>query len=206
MDTLSINVGKVTQRIKNLQQQVDQFEVEKLGLLDKEQSLYTQKELGSKTKEFFQAAVDKVYEASRGELERTINLALRYVFYDKDYAVTVEIESKKGKSLSFTVIDNGVNPPLEVDLKEGTGAGLRTVVSFVIHYYYLTQIGVLPYLFIDEGYHNVSAQYRDRFFGFIRELTLNKGGGVVIISHDPDVLSSADKMYIVSDGLVTEKK
>lgn len=152
--------------------------------------------------EYFRKAVDVVYEASRGELERTLNMALRYVFHDRDYAVRVEIDDKRGKSLTFILIDNNQNPPLEVDLKEGCGAGVRTVVSFVLQFFYLLQIKAAPYLFIDEGYHNVSAQYRGRFFDFIKQLVTKHNGAVVIISHDPDILGVADKTYIVSDGIV----
>lgn len=205
MDNLLLESGSIRQRIHSLKEYKAKLEVEKLSLLDEQGTLGKQLELCGTARDMFRMAVDKVYESSRGELERTINLALQYVFFDKDYSIKVEIESKHGKSLSFTVVDGGVEPPLEVDLKEGTGAGLRTVVSFVIHYYYLMQTGVLPYLFVDEGYHNVSVQYRERFFSFIRELTSRKGGGVIIISHDPDVLSSADKTYIISDGIVKEK-
>ncbi|MCK9324921.1 MAG: hypothetical protein M0P69_05445 [Bacteroidales bacterium] len=206
MDNLLLESGSIRQRIHALREHKNRLEVETLSLLDEQTALRKQIELCCTAREMFRTAVDKVYESSRGELERTINLALQYVFYDKDYSIKVEIESKHGKSLSFTVVDGGVEPPLEVDLKEGTGAGLRTVVSFVIHYYYLMQTGVLPYLFVDEGYHNVSVQYRERFFSFIRELTSRKGGGVIIISHDPDILSSADRTYVISDGVVKEKE
>lgn len=154
---------------------------------------------------YFRKAVDIVYEASRGELEKTLNMALKYVFNDRDYSIRIEIDDKRGKSLNFILVDNSQSPPLEVDIKEGCGAGVRTVVSFVLQFFYLTQIGAAPFLFIDEGYHNVSTQYRSRFFDFIRQLVTKKNGAVIIISHDPDILGVADKTYIVSDGTVTLK-
>ena len=154
---------------------------------------------------FFRRAVDIVYDSSRGVLEKTLNMAIKYVFNDRDYSIRVEIDDKRGKSLSFILIDNSQSPPLEVDVREGCGAGVRTVVSFVLQFFYITQIGAAPFLFIDEGYHNVSAQYRHRFFNFIRQLVSKYNGAVVIISHDPDILGVADKTYLVSDGIVTLK-
>lgn len=154
---------------------------------------------------YLRKAVDTVYEASRGYLEKTLNMALRYVFNDRDYSIRVEIDDKRGKSLSFILVDGNQTPPLEVDLKEGCGAGVRTVVSFVLQFFYITQIKAAPYLFIDEGYHNVSATYRGRFFGFIKQLIQKWTGAVIIISHDPDILGVADKTYVVADGVVTQK-
>ena len=71
-------------------------------------------------------------------------MALRYVFNDRDYSIRVEIDDKRGKSLSFVLVDGNQTPPLEVDLKEGCGAGVRTVVSFVLQFFYITQIKAAP--------------------------------------------------------------
>lgn len=155
--------------------------------------------------ETYKKAVDLVYESSIGELEKVVNVALSFVFFDRNYRFSVNLDDKYGKSMSFTIVDNTQNPPIEVDVKDGVGCGLRTVVSFVIHFYYLLNKNKLPILFVDEGYAAISAQYRDRFFMFVKELCREKNGALVLITHDPELASFADQAYTVNDGKVVEQ-
>lgn len=156
------------------------------------------------SKEFYQKAVDLVYATSVGELEKVLNLALKFVFFDKSYQIRIELDDSRGvKTLEFILLDDVESPPMEVDLKDGTGAGIRTVVSFVIHFFYLVNKGVSPFLFVDEHYSAISSQYRDRFFQFVKQVCQKKEGGLVLITHDMDIMEMADRTYIVADGVVT---
>lgn len=158
------------------------------------------------SREFYKKGIDSVYAQSVGELEKVVNLALAYVFFDRDYRLKITLEERYGKSLSLVLVDGGKNPPLEVDLKEGTGQGIRTVVSFVLHFYYLVNLGALPFIFADEAYSAISVQYRDRFFAFVKGICAKKDGGLVVITHDISIQAFADRTYIVSDGIVSEEK
>ena len=50
--------------------------------------------------------------------------------------IKLELEDKRGaKTLNLALIDN--EKGFEVDLKDGVGQGVRTIISFVLKAYYL---------------------------------------------------------------------
>ena len=51
------------------------------------------------SREFYRKAVDMVYESSVGEIEHTINAALEYIFFDKNYKLKLDLGDKRSKSL-----------------------------------------------------------------------------------------------------------
>ena len=58
-------------------------------------------------------------------------------------------------------------------------------------------------LFLDEALSNISTQYLDNFFAFVKELTNKIGLTVILITHDTRFLEYADRIYKVSDGVYT---
>lgn len=155
-----------------------------------------------KAKDFYKKAVDIIYENSVGDLKNVLNTALKYIFYDKNYEVDVLIEDKRGtKTLSFLLLD--LDTGLEVDIKDGIGNGVRVVMSFVIHTFYLVNKDS-RILILDEAYSNLSASYVDRFFEFAKKLCEKKDLCIILISHDERFIPLLDKVYSVSDGHVTE--
>jgi ABC-type cobalamin transport system ATPase subunit len=158
-------------------------------------------------REYYRKAIDLLYAKSIGELEGVINMALAYVFHDKVYRIKAQLEDQYGKkTLHFVMTDESLDPPLELSLENGVGAGVRSVVSFVLHVYYLIHKNAYPILFLDEAYSQISEEYVERFFGFLKSFCAEKGFTVVLISHDVRFIPHADRTYSVVDGKVTEKK
>lgn len=158
------------------------------------------------SQEYYKRAVDILYARSIGELESLLNNALAYVFYDKPYKVKFELDFSRGKkSVSIVLLDN-TNPdePIEIDVKDGVGNGIRTVISFVLSVYYILSKKVVPILLLDEAYSYLSAQYVQRFFDLMKGFCERKGLRVVLISHDVRFLDYSTKKYVVADGIVTE--
>ena len=130
----------------------------------------------------YQKTIDLFYEQSIGQLENLINCALSTIFIGRHYKIKISLsdESKKDKSFSFDVINEDIGE-LE-DLRDGSGAGIRAVISFVILSYYLIRFGS-PYIFADECYSQISAEYVDAFFEFVHKLCEEQGLIFVLITH-----------------------
>lgn len=152
------------------------------------------------TKQYYIKAVDVMYEESIGTLKDTLNTALRYIIFDKNYACNLTLEDKRGtKNLYISLVDLDDN--FEVDLKDGVGQGVRTIISFILKAFYLiNQDSKL--LFLDEKYSALSEHYIPRFFEFMKSMADEKGLIIVIITHDARFMSYADKTYIINDGVV----
>ena len=153
------------------------------------------------SREYYRKAIDIIYEKSVGQLSETLNSALSYIFYDRNYTLELKLEDKRGKSLEL-ILRDGEN---EINLKDGVGMGVRTVISAVLQTYYLMARGS-KVLFVDEKYSYVSESYVQRFFDFLKSLCHKSGFILVIISHDTRFFDYADKVIVVNEGRVNEKE
>ena len=155
-------------------------------------------------KEKYQIAINELYEESVVALQETLNVALKYIFYDKNYSAKLEIEDTRGtKTLSISLVDEDDN--FEVDLKDGCGQGVRTVISFVLKSYYLLNQNS-KVLFLDEKYSALSVHYVPRFFEFIDKFCEDNDFIIAMISHIDNQIEHADKVYYLNDGVITEEK
>lgn len=151
------------------------------------------------SREYYRKAVDIIYERSIVELKSILNSALSYIFYDEDYNLDIELLDKRGKSLYFRLYHNGK----PANLKTGTGMGVKTVISAVLHIYYL-QCKNSKVLMLDEAYAAVSEEYIDRFFNFLSEMCQKLSFKIILITHDKRLIEHGDKYYIINNGCVKE--
>lgn len=153
----------------------------------------------------YQKAIDVFYEQSIGQLEKLINLGLKQIFFDRSLQIKIELsnEEKKEKSFSFEVIDTVTGEP--EDIRDGTGAGVRSVISFIILSYYLMQFNS-PYIIADEAYSQISKDYVDGFFQFVHRLCDEEGLIFILISHDERFVYYADQIISVSEGRIKVMK
>lgn len=157
-----------------------------------------QQETLLKHKVYYKKAVDLIYERSIKELKEVLNQALAFIFEEKELTVDVELSDKRGKSLTIVVYYKGH----KVNLKRGMGMGVKCVISAILHIYYL-QCKNSKVLLLDEAYSNISKEYIENFFNFICSLCKRLQFKVILITHDERFVGYADKVYRISDGLVT---
>lgn len=186
------------------------------NLLEKEKALketqeqieteIEEKEVYSKflkgAKEKYTVAVNELYEESIVALKDTLNVALKYIMFDKNYSANLVLEDQRGnKSLSIYLIDD--DDGFEVDLKDGVGQGVRTIISFVLKSYYLLNQNS-NVLFLDEKYSALSSHYVPRFYEFMKKFCVEHDFIVVMISHIDNQIEHADKIYYLNDGIISE--
>ena len=154
-------------------------------------------------KEKYQVAVNELYEESVVALQDTLNVALKYIIYDKNYSAKLILDDKRGsKTLSIMLIDE--DDGFEVDLKDGVGQGIRTIISFVLKSYYLLNQGSRV-LFLDEKYSALSSHYVPRFYDFIEKFCDDNDFIIVMISHIDNQIEHARKVYYLNDGVISEE-
>lgn len=153
-------------------------------------------------KEKYTLVVNELYEESIEALKDTLNTALKYIIFDKNYSVDLILEDKRGvKSLSLLLVDE--DEGFEVDLKDGVGQGVRTVISFVLKSYYLLNQSS-KVLFLDEKYSALSSHYIPRFYEFMKKFCEENDFIIVMISHIESQIEHADKVYYLNDGVISE--
>ena len=171
----------------------------KIGFLDNTISILENDLLNIiESRQFYKKAVDIVYERSIVELKDVLNSALSYIFKDKGLEIDVQLSDKRGKSLSFVIMNNGKI----VSLKKGMGMGVKCVISCILHIYYL-QCKDSKILMLDEAYSNISKEYISNFFDFISKLCQKLDFTVILITHDERFIEYANRVYEISNGYVT---
>jgi ABC-type Na+ transport system ATPase subunit NatA len=154
-------------------------------------------------KEKYTVAVNELYKESIEALQNTLNVALKYIMYDKNYSAKLVLEDKRGtKSLSIMLVDD--DDDFEVDLKDGVGQGVRTIISFVLKSYYLLNQNSRV-LFLDEKYSALSSHYVPRFYEFIEKFCEDNDFIIVLISHIDNQIEHANKVYYLNDGVISEE-
>lgn len=154
-------------------------------------------------KEKYTLAINELYEESIEALQNTLNVALKYIMYDKNYSAKLILEDKRGvKSLSIMLVDE--DDDFEVELKDGVGQGVRTIISFVLKSYYLLNQNS-KVLFLDEKYSALSSHYVPRFYEFIEKFCEDNDFIIVLISHIDNQIEHANKVYYLNDGVISEE-
>ena len=155
-------------------------------------------------KEKYRITVNELYEESIGALQETLNMALKYIMYDKNYSAKLVLEdvARSTKALSILLIDE--DDGFEIDLKDGVGQGVRTIISFVLKSYYLLNQNS-KVLFLDEKYSALSAHYVPKFYEFIEKFCEENDFIIVMISHVDNQIEHADKVYYINDGVISEE-
>lgn len=202
IDSIEESVRYGIQGIKSLVEQLpalkENAEFVKTEINDKDETI----KFLADTKGYYIKAVDILYEESIGALKETLNSALRYIIYDKNYNCNLILDDKRGtKTLELTLVD--LDEDFEVDLKDGAGQGIRTIISFILKAYYLIN-KESRILFLDEKYSALSEHYIPRFFEFIKNMAEAKNMIVVMITHDNRFMDYADNIYMVNMGNVTK--
>ena len=198
LDSLEYNIKS----LKSIGEKESYLANSKVCLSKEVEDIEKSLELVSNSRDFYTKAVDVLYQENLGALKDTLNAALRYVIHDKRYAVDLVLDDKRStKTLEIEVSDEDTG--LVVDVKDGCGQGVRTVISAVLKTFYLLNQDS-HVLLLDEKYSALSSDYIQRFFEFLDKLATEKNMIFVLITHDERFMSYGKKTYLVNDGKLME--
>ena len=154
-----------------------------------------------RSKPFIDDLINKFSETSLKKLEDLLTLGVSRIFQDRDYSIEIKVSEKRSaKCAELYLIDSG-HPFLMRD--SCVAGGILVVVGFLIQVFYVANLDVAKILFLDEALSNISTQYLDNFFAFVKELSAQIGLTVVLITHDTRFLEYADRLYKVNNGVYT---
>lgn len=135
-------------------------------------------------------------------LEGLITEGLGIVFPDRNYSVKVQVEDKRGvKQMSFVLEESTCDGIIACDVRNSVGGSIISVVSLITQIFYIRQAGGLPILFVDEAFSDISKEYHEALFGLLRIFNQKMGMNYLIITHDSGVLTYADSVYEIKDGV-----
>lgn len=162
------------------------------------QDYISNRDLLENSKPYIDDLIDKFSETALKRLEDLLSLGLARIFQDRDYSVEIRVSEKRSaKCAELYLIDDGHAFLMRDSCVAG---GILVVVGFLIQVFYVANLDLAKILFLDEALSNISTQYLPNFFSFVKELSVQIGLTVVLITHDTRFLEYADLIYKVANG------
>ena len=110
-------------------------------------------------------------------------------------------------AVSFKVVKRFGDSEIERDPFDEMGGGVADVVAFLLQFVmvYLLRDRVQPILFLDEAFKHLADEYVHPMTTLIRELVDKTGVQIVMVTHEPEFATVADKVYrFTHDGVETK--
>lgn len=152
----------------------------------------------------------KVVSNSKESLEAFLTFAVKKIFVDRNYEIKLVLKDETKKpGLDLVLVENGI----EQVMSESVGGGVLSTVGLLLQIYYIEVYGLNKILFIDEGLKEISKadpddedskNYLEEVLAFLKWLGVEREYTFVVVTHDTDVITNADKLYKVANGEVFE--
>lgn len=145
--------------------------------------------------------ISKFSDSLLRKLEELLTIGLKKIFYDRDYSVQIKVVDKRNtKCIELLLNDGGNILPVKNSCVAG---GILVVIAAIIQVFYVINLDVDRYIFLDEQFSQISQQYIDNFMDFIHTLCDETGLSIVLITHDNKFIKYGDRIYIADKGVFT---
>lgn len=146
--------------------------------------------------------ISKFSDSLLRKLEELLTIGLKKIFYDRDYSIQIKVVDKRNsKCVEMLLNDNGNLIPIK---NSSVAGGVLVVIAAIIQIFYIVNLpNVRNYLFLDEQFSQISAQYIDTFMEFVKTMCNETGMSIVLITHDNKFMKYGDRVYTADKGKFT---
>lgn len=142
--------------------------------------------------------INKFSDSSLRKLEELLTIGLEKIFYDRKYSIQIKVVDKRNsKCVELLLNDNGNLIPIR---NSSVAGGILVVIASIIQIFYIVNLDVAKFMFLDEQFSQISEQYVDNFMQFIKTLCDETGLAIVLITHDNKFMKYGDRVYIADKG------
>lgn len=142
--------------------------------------------------------INKFSDSLIRKLEDLLTIGLQKIFYDRNYSVQIRVVDKRNtKCVEMLLSDDGNLIPVK---NANIAGGILVVIASIIQIFYIINLDVDKYIFLDEQFSQISEQYIDNFMEFIHTLCDETNLSVVLITHDNRFIKYGDRIYIADKG------
>jgi DNA repair ATPase RecN len=170
---LASQLSKRKEKLENLK--ALKLDLEGAQAIIQETARQTQETLKFHIKDLSQAAIDSVFPAK--------------------YDVMVDFDLSHNTVACDLYLDrNGYR----LDPMDSNGGGLVDVMSLALRVACWSMGRTRNVLFLDEPLKNVSVKYRPVVVDFMKGITKKLGLQMIMVTHDPEIISAADRVFLVT--------
>lgn len=143
-------------------------------------------------------------------VEELLTEGLQVVFNDQIIKVKSSVDVHRGKvSVDFITVQEQADGTITEGIsRESFGGAVTTVQSVLLRLIVITKRGLRPVAFLDETLPAFDSVYVYNMGTLLKTLCVRLGIDILLVSHNPAMLESADRAYQVvkTDGKATFKK
>ena len=145
------------------------------------------------SKALVQNLVKNIQEKIGEYVSHVVSLALDIVF-PKTYQFKVKFLQRKNKIECDFILIRGNEEISPLD----SGGGVVDIVSFALRTIFWSLSKYRPVLILDEPFRNVSTDLQFNCGEMLKTLSNELGLQILLISHSPDIINQADRVFEVS--------
>jgi DNA repair ATPase RecN len=191
--------------IKNIEERIiaDRANIVRLGdekyRFEKQLNSANQKLIFAENgKILIQKAAKELQERIKFQISSIVASALEAVFEDA-YSFKIDFVERRGKiEADLLFVRNGE----EVTPFDSAGGGTLDVTSFALRLTFLFFKGNRKILFLDEPFRFVSVDLQNRCSEMLKMISQKLNFQIIMVSHLPEIIYSADKIYTISNGKI----
>lgn len=154
--------------------------------------------------EFLKKLIDLLSEAGLKKLEAMLSKGLATIFEDRGYRVEIEVDDRGKDKVARVWVLEETEEGTRRTLLQSNGFGVQAMASLILRVFFIMHFKCRRILIMDESLTQISTEYLDGLFAFLRTLIDNMGFTVLGVTHDPRFLPYADAVFEMHDGRLTK--
>lgn len=128
-----------------------------------------------------------------------VSMALAAVF-DDPYTFEVEFVSRRGTTeVDLWLVRDGN----KIDPMTASGGGVLDIAGFALRLALWTLKKSSSVFILDEPFRNLSSDKHAKASAMLKKLSEMLGVQIIMVSHNPDIISDADKVFRLADGKIS---
>lgn len=166
--------------------------------------LESEGEILDKVTELFRHLIDQEVTVGVQAVERLQTEGLQAVFDDQDIRVSANVDTSRGKVVVDLITHQTDDSGMEIEGSSGEsfGGSVSTVQSILLRLIIILRRGLHPILLLDESLPAFDSVYITNMGRFLSALCNRLGVDILLVSHNPELVTAADRAYriVKKDG------
>ena len=194
---MSSRLASLTFEFNSLKVLREQKKESLLKLQSEKATLDSSIALHEKTQDLLRNLLQRCLSQEVKPIEDFCTYGLRQVFFDKDLGFKiVHKETSSDVKFEFRVLDGGRDLPIV----DSVGGSVLEVASFMLRIMLIMRLDKARFIFMDEFFTGMGEEYIPSLMELLRLLAHKFNFTIVLITHDKDYISGADKVFQVYTG------
>ena len=191
-------------RLQELEARTRQIAEQKSEVEDKHKTLLHQLEVTGEAIEYLKVMISMLSEKGLESLRGLLSQGLSTIFDGCGYSVDIKIDDHgQNKTAEFILVEPLPDGEFrKTPLASSNGQGIVTMVSFILRIFFICHLNLRRFVVMDESLSQLSKEYVDGLFAFMRTLVDDLGFTFLMISHDQRFIPYADSVYEMNHGAI----